>query len=231
MKYSHVIWDWNGTLFDDVAWCIKSINTMLEKRGIKTLDGIADYHAAFCFPIIQYYENLGFDFAIEAFEGLANEYIKFYHSGKSGNCGLYLNAEATLRRIHQRGVSQVILSASEVGNLLSQINEFDIAFYFDEMLGLSDIYAKSKIDVGVDYITRKGVTNAILIGDTQHDYEVAQALGADCVLVANGHQSRDALLLCDVPVFDDISQVIDYILLEVKCESIHPLNSTQKTPT
>lgn len=49
-KYSHVIWDWNGTLFDDVDWCIEVINIMLAKRKIQTIQSVAEYHKAFCFP-------------------------------------------------------------------------------------------------------------------------------------------------------------------------------------
>jgi len=51
-KYTHIIWDWNGTLFDDVNWCISVINSMLNKRQIKTLSSVAEYQKAFCFPII-----------------------------------------------------------------------------------------------------------------------------------------------------------------------------------
>lgn len=210
-KYSHVIWDWNGTLFDDVDWCIEVINIMLAKRGIQTIQSVAEYHKAFCFPIIQYYINVGFDFDKEPFEDLAREYISLYHSGKSGNCKLHAGTEAVLANIKERGIEQIILSASETNNLLSQISEFDIADFFDEMLGISDIYAKSKIEIGLDYISRKNVSNAILIGDTRHDYEVAKALGVDCVLIPNGHQSKDELLSCNVPIIDDISLVVEYI--------------------
>jgi len=44
-----------------------------------------------------------------------------------------------------------------------------------------------------------------------HDYEVANALKADCILIANGHQNRDAIMKCGVPVLDDIIQVLDYV--------------------
>lgn len=210
-KYSHIIWDWNGTLFNDVVWCIEIINKMLAKRRIKTLQDIFDYHGAFCFPIIQYYKNVGFNFDNEAFEDVAVEYISLYHADKSGNCALFPNAEVVLDFIYKSGIQQIILSASEINNLLSQLSEFDILDYFDEILGLSDIYAKSKIDIGLDYMARKSVKNAILIGDTKHDYEVANALGIDCVLIPNGHQSRETLLHCDAPVLDDISCVIEYV--------------------
>lgn len=49
VKYSHIIWDWNGTLFNDTGWCIDVINSMLHKRNLKTLDSTDAYHKAFCF--------------------------------------------------------------------------------------------------------------------------------------------------------------------------------------
>ena len=210
-KYSHVIWDWNGTLFNDVSWCMKTINTMLGKRDLTLLNTISDYHKVFCFPIIEYYKNVGFDFDKEPFEQLAKEFIKLYHTNNTGNSQLSNNAEFVLEKIKSKGIKQVILSASEIDNLLSQFNEFDIACYFDEVLGLIDIYAKSKIDIGINYITRSKIKNAILVGDTEHDFEVANALNVECLLIANGHQSKCTLSKCGVPVLDDITQVLEYI--------------------
>ena len=210
-KYSHIIWDWNGTLLDDVAWCIECINVMLAKRELPIIQDISAYHGVFVFPIIQYYKNIGFDFQQEPFEKLAKEYILLYHSNKSGNSKLHANAEKVLTTIYNMGVTQSILSASEISNLLSQMNEFNIDRYFDEILGLPDIYGKSKIDIGLDYMARKNIDKALLIGDSVHDYDVATALGTDCVLIPNGHQSREALIASGVPVFDDISCIIPHI--------------------
>jgi len=111
------------------------------------------------------------------------------------------------------GITQIILTASKMCNLQSQMSEFEITKYFDELLGLTDIYGKSKIDIGLDYMKRNHISKAVLIGDSRHDYEVAQALGADCILIPNGHQSRETLMTCGVPVLNDISDVVDYITL------------------
>ena len=150
MKYSHIIWDWNGTLFNDAAWCMKVINKMLTRRGIAPFDDIFSYRDAFCFPVINYYKNAGFDLAKEPFGDLAKEFINLYHADKSGRCKLNDDSIFVLKSMHSAQIAQVILSASEVNNLLSQINEFDISHFFDEILGLSDIYAKSKIELGLD---------------------------------------------------------------------------------
>jgi len=92
-RYSHVIWDWNGTLLNDVDWCITQINRMLAKRNKRILASVSEYHAAFCFPIMEYYRNVGFDFAEEPFEDLAQEYIEMYHGEGSENVSLHRNAE------------------------------------------------------------------------------------------------------------------------------------------
>ncbi len=210
-NYTHIIWDWNGTLFNDTDWCIEIINGMLHKRNLKKLENRDDYYKAFCFPIINYYRNVGFDFKTESFESLAAEYIELYHSNKSGHCTLHENAEITLKAIQNMNISQIILSASQIDNLLIQVGEFDISQYFDEILGISDIYAKSKIQIGEEYIKKENIKRAILIGDTLHDYEVAQALNIDCLLIKNGHQSEERLLTSSVPVLEDILDVLDYI--------------------
>jgi phosphoglycolate phosphatase len=188
-----------------------SINKQLSKRNLRTLGSKAEYHNVFCFPIIQYYKNVGFDFNKESFEKLAHEFIKIYHSDKTGNSQLCDNAETVLEAVNNKGINQIILSASELNNLMSQVYEFDINHYFTDILGLSDIYAKSKIDIGIEYIQKSKSKRVLLIGDTEHDFEVASAIGIDCLLIANGHQSKGTLLKCGVPVLDDILQVLDYI--------------------
>ncbi|MDR1690102.1 MAG: HAD hydrolase-like protein [Clostridiales bacterium] len=211
-KYQLVIWDWNGTLLNDVNWCVDVINAMLAKRRLKTLDGLKAYQGVFGFPIIDYYKKLGFDFEEEPFGVLAKEYIELYHSKNSGGCGLHKNAVSVLDTLNKHVVTQVVLSASEIGNLRKQMSGFNIDFYFDEVLGLCDIYAKSKVEIGLDYINRKRIGRAVLIGDTQHDAEVASKIGADCLLVCSGHHSREKLEELAFPVLDDVAQVLDYIL-------------------
>lgn len=43
-----------------------------------------------------------------------------------------------------------------------------------------------------------------VVGDMTHDYDMARALGADCILVAAGHQSRPVLERCGVPVLESL---------------------------
>ena len=45
-RYRHLIWDWNGTLLDDVEYCVGVMNVILRRRGLPELDR-QRYHAVF----------------------------------------------------------------------------------------------------------------------------------------------------------------------------------------
>ncbi|MCL2565393.1 MAG: HAD hydrolase-like protein [Defluviitaleaceae bacterium] len=208
-KYTNIIWDWNGTILNDVEWCLTVINTLLVNRGIAPIKDIKAYRDIFGFPVIDYYRRAGFDLDNEPFEIPAAEFIKLYHSDNRRFC-LFDNAVKTLNAFNKMGLKQIILSASEVNNLRSQTSLFDIEYCFDEIIGISNIYAKSKVDAGQEYISRSGLdkSKAVLIGDTIHDYEVAKTLGVDCFLISQGHQHKHKLLECGIPVFDDIKSIV-----------------------
>ena len=62
---------------------------------------------------------------------------------------------------------------------------------------------------GARWIKEQGIDpeNAIVVGDLTHDFEMAQAMGARCLLFAGGHQDKERLLACGVPVIDDLTEV------------------------
>lgn len=204
-QFSHIIWDWNGTLLDDVHCCIDCVNQMLAKRGLKTIANLEEYHAVFTFPVRDYYQKLGFDFDQESFEQLSVEYMDLYVQKARSECRLHHKTEAVLSCLAQSGIHQVVLSASKLDILKEQIRLFPACNVFDEILGIDNIYAKGKIEIAVDYIDRAAVQKALLVGDTLHDYEVACAIGAECVLIANGHHNKTALRQTGAAVLDCIS--------------------------
>ena len=64
-----IIWDWNGTLLDDLDLSLESVNILLEERNLPALS-VEKYKDIFCFPIVDYYVKAGFDFEKEAFWGV-----------------------------------------------------------------------------------------------------------------------------------------------------------------
>ena len=78
---------------------------------------------------------------------------------------------------------------------------------------IADIYGVSKVQLGTDYLRRTGIDPAhcVMIGDTQHDAEVAAAIGAKCVLYTGGHQSRALLEAACPHVIDDLALLPDLL--------------------
>ena len=81
-------------------------------------------------------------------------------------------------------------------------------------MGLSDIYAISKVQMGVDYMKRSGLSpeEAVFLGDTLHDAETAHAMGCACLLISGGHQPDATLRTAAVPVLPSLREAGDWIL-------------------
>ena len=211
MKYTHIIWDFNGTVLDDVEIGIESVNLMLSARGLKTLDSVEGYRHAFGFPIIDYYEALGFDFEKEDYYTvLAPEWVNNYLE-RVPRTRAFDGVRETLEAAERLGVSQVLLSASEVNQLTSQLRGIGLDGFFSEIVGLDNIHAGSKKDNALLWKERNPHAVPLFIGDTEHDAEVASAVGADCVLYSGGHQPRALLESLGYPVIDRIPQLLDFL--------------------
>ena len=205
-KYRHIIWDWNGTLLDDAWLCVEILNGMLKHRGMKTTT-LAEYQKDFDFPVINYYIKLGFDFDKEPFDNIARDYIRTYESHRC-RCHLRERVIDTIKQFRTRGFFQSVLSASQQSSLIQALEMFGLKGFFENIVGLDDYYAHSKVDAGKKLLMNLaiGPEKILLIGDTTHDYEVACQLGADCLLLPAGHQSREKLLAVSAKVCGDFDE-------------------------
>ena len=212
MRYSGVIWDFNGTLLDDVQIGIDSINAVLIRRGLPTIGCAQDYRRIFGFPVEDYYRRLGIDIDSEGFDKSAHEWVAEY---KSRECYARIREGAVeiIRAFADLGVPQTIISATERGMLLRQLSDLGISEYFDEIYGCDNIYARSKTALAVSWAQTHSL-HAIMIGDTSHDYETACAAGIDCALITGGHEDEERLKRCPCPVFSSYSELFEWIMKE-----------------
>ncbi len=207
-KPTLVLWDWNGTLLDDLDFSICCLNTLLEEHGYPTRYDKDAYQAIFGFPIEEYYLRVGFDFEKHPFAALAKRYIDIFMPG-SACCHVAAGGRDTLNSIHAAGITQVVLSASPTNFLKEQVAERKLTDYFDELLGLDDIYAKSKTARGIAWMAQSGIdpATAVMIGDTDHDAQVAAAMGVRCILCTSGHQNREILAATGAILIDTLAEL------------------------
>jgi phosphoglycolate phosphatase len=211
MSIRHVIWDFNGTLLDDVDCCVATLNTLLAERALPPISR-AQYLAGFGFPVRDFYLALGFDFEREAFDAVSASFIARYSAGLH-EAAAHDGAHAALASLRQRALPQSVVSAMELTLLRALLARFGLAEYMAHVRGLDHLNATSKIDIGVALLRelRLEPHEVVLVGDTLHDRELAEAIGCHCLLFARGHQARDRLASSGVTLIESLAEVAPFI--------------------
>lgn len=205
-KYEVVVWDFNGTIADDVAVGVDSVNKMLSARGLSCLASHDEYRERVCFPIENYYQDLGFDFSIEPYEKIADEWFRLY-SDAITTMKPVSGAPELIKYLNACGIMQIILSASESEIMIRQLEHFGISDYFDEIIGADNFYAVGKLGAARAAAEKYSGRHMLMIGDMLHDKEAADILGADCVLYTGGHGKKEVLVKSGGLTVDSMDEV------------------------
>ena len=217
MHYKTIIWDWNGTLADDVYPSFLSVNDILEKRGLSPIN-MTQYYEYIDTPISRFYAHI-FDLNKVSMEELTREfnegYAKYFDR-------LHEGVPQLLKKLREQGIPQVILTSGNQTIIENDTARFGIRDYMDQILGASDLLATGKIQRGMDWIKSQSIPpeDMVMIGDTLHDLDTAKAMGVDCILCAIGHQSEADLRASGAPVVTSFRD-LEPLLLD-KVPSVSP---------
>ncbi len=208
MKYTHIVWDWNGTLLNDIGASLASVNDMLAERGKPPID-VDFYKQCICTPIKGFYEKT-FDMEKEDYSVIIKQYNDgyLYHLK---DCGLTDGATEALEYFKNQGAKQIIVSSSNNEQLVCNVEKYGVKDYFDAVLGAGDYFAGSKIERARNYLEKNGAQKGkvLVVGDLIHDAEMASELSADCVLLTSGHEHPSRLRAAEVPLIDDLFVLIN----------------------
>ena len=209
-----IIWDWNGTLLDDLDLSLESVNVLLKERNIPTLS-IEKYKDIFGFPVVDYYVKAGFDFEKEAFEVPAKQYVKLYAAGAS-ELKLFPDVVDTLTFFKENNYRQIVLSAMKDDNLKLMIHNAEISHFFDGIFGIKDNYAREKVSLGKQVVENLKLNPAecLMIGDTLHDAEVAEQCGFNCILFSGGHVSKQRLETKGKKIINSLSELEQIVAIQ-----------------
>ena len=202
----HLIWDWNGTLLDDVAAAVGALNRMLTKRGAKPIS-IDRYRRRFGFPVRPFYAELGVDLDQWDWNEICEDFHRFIVAEPQA---VRSESRTALELAAQRGFRQSILSALRQDLLEQALVRNGLAAFFDNIFGVDNLDGASKLQRGRELMTAlgPGAGQPVFIGDTLHDAEVARALGARCILVSCGHQMPSRLAAAGCPVAGSLIEAV-----------------------
>jgi nudix-type nucleoside diphosphatase (YffH/AdpP family) len=206
-SFEHLVFDWNGTLLDDVGLAASRVHA-LTIRHLGAATDVARYRALFRFPIREFYRALGFDFAATPFERLVDEYLASFDR-EVLSCRLHDGARAVLDAALEHGLGVSILSASQEETLRDSVRHFGLDAALKHCVGLRDSHAAGKLERAAELQEMLGCDPArvLLVGDTSHDAEIARVLGWSCRLVAHGHQQPATLRATGFPVVERLGDL------------------------
>lgn len=209
MKYKHIIWDWNGTLYDDAGLCCDITNSVLEEHGHAKIT-FEYYQINLCHPMIDFYRRIAPKTTDQEWQLISNRFHQLYGERRL-ECKLHDNSHDVLKIFKKFDSIQSILSAHPQDYLDAIVSHLNLEEYFTNIYGAKDNLAHGKIERGLELVNKEGHSpeDILLIGDTDHDAEVAKSIGANCILIANGFQHKSILAKCGYPVYNSLSQLMD----------------------
>ena len=202
-----LIWDWNGTLLDDVSAAVNALNRMLVSRGASPIT-VDHYRRRFGFPVRPFYAELGVDLDRWDWDAICEDFHAYVAAEPQA---VRADAKSALSAARDMGFRQCVLSALRQDLLEESLERNGLRGFFDLVYGVDNLDGASKLDRGRELIAAigSGAGTVTLIGDTLHDAEVAKALGADCVLVSCGHQTAERLAVSGCEVVPSLTDAVE----------------------
>lgn len=207
MRYDRVVWDFNGTIYDDAEIGMRVFNAMLSRRGLRLISDMTEYRAVFGFPVENTYKALSFDLTNESFDAIAVEFHAEYDR-LFPEAGLTAGITDIFDLLKREHIPQHVLSATEQSRLSRILCTLGIEDYFESAFGIENLRAESKTGVAERRFGSMKDSRMVFIGDTAHDAEAARAAGAECILVTWGHQNAAALRKTGVSTVSAIHELI-----------------------
>jgi phosphoglycolate phosphatase-like HAD superfamily hydrolase len=207
----HVVWDWNGTLFDDLHVVLEAVNAGLAPFGAGPI-GLDQYREHYTRPVRVFYDRLlSRQISDDDWQDLDTRfhrgYLDLLHQARP-----HPEALSALDLVHARGHRQSLLSMFPHQELLPLVDRLGMTAYFDRIDGLRGTPGDTKaayLEAHLrELIGGTRPSSVLVVGDTPDDAAAARHVGAQCVLLHNGAHHREVLEACGVPVVDRLIEAV-----------------------
>lgn len=207
MSTPHLVWDWNGTLLDDLSIVVAATNRALAAAGGSPVT--ADEHRRdFRRPISEYYGYVLGRSIDDAEFALLDRVFHDAYGESLATCALSAGAEDALR---DWPGSQSLLSMWFHDDLVPTVKRFGIADHFARVDGLRDpVGGGSKAPHLVAHLDALGLDgrDCVLIGDSVDDAHAAAFVGARAVLYEGGFTHPERLRETGLPVASSLAEAV-----------------------
>lgn len=212
----HIVWDWNGTLFDDLEVVVRSVNHGLEGFGAVQID-LDGYRSHYTRPVKLFYDRVvGREITQEEWISVDRVFHDAYRSALD-EARLTPDAAEALATVAAGGHTQSLLSMFPHRDLVPLVERIGISSFFDRIDGLK---AGSPGDLKAAYLERhlrnliagEDPASVVVIGDTPDDAIAASHVGARSVLYDGGSHHRSDLEATGAEVASTLMAAVELAL-------------------
>lgn len=205
-----MVWDWNGTLLDDLHVVIEAANVSLSRFGLGPIDE-DDYRDHFTRPVRAFYDSLfGRPITDGEWEVLNGTFHEEYYS-RVHAAALTSDAGQAMDAVEERGWGQSLLSMSPQEWLDHVVDRFGVRSRFAGIRGLTGPTGGLKAAHLRWHLADLGVApeRSVIIGDTPDDAAAARAVGAAVVLYHGGSHHLPTLEEAGVPIAHTLVEAVE----------------------
>lgn len=184
--FKNLIFDWSGTLVDDMGPVIEATNVVLEKYGIAPYDR-EGFRRSFRLPYHEFYEELLPGVALEELEA----HFRPAFDGATSLVTVLPHAREKLEWAKQRGMRMFVLTSMDPTAFARQLNEFGMQDFFEETY--AGVLDKRELIAQILESHALHKDETAFIGDMTHDIETARHGGISSIAVLTGYHHAEVL--------------------------------------
>ena len=187
MNIKSVIFDWSGTISDDVELVSATACKVSKVLGGREFT-LEEFKEQFELPYINFYKKMGVSASRNEIDKL---YKKFYDE-VGIKPKIFPDVKETIEWLQKKGLKLGVLSTVLEEFVIREAKGYEIFNYFYVIKG-SVMDKREGID---EVIKRVGVpaSQILYVGDMDHDIIVSREIGTHCAVVTTGYQSEEKLL-------------------------------------
>jgi len=205
---THLVWDWNGTLLDDLHLVVSSTNAAFASVGGRPVDS-DEHRRQFRRPVAEFYaEILKRAIDDEEFGQLDRIFHDAYRLGLTSTT----LADDALAAIKSWPGSQSLLSMWFHRELVPAVETYGLAGIFARVDGLrTEIGGDLKAGHLARHLAELQVAGdrVVLIGDSLDDAAAAASVGGAAVLYTGGFTHPARLRASGLPVADTLVEAVE----------------------
>lgn len=205
-----MVWDWNGTLLDDLEIVIDAANVALDEFGVGPLDEDS-YRDHFTRPVRAFYDSLfARSVTDEEWERL-NHVFHVEYMARADRADLTTDAIEALDAVGPNPDTQSLLSMSPQDWLESIVARKGVLHRFGLVSGLAGETGGLKAEHMAEHIAGLSLDPeaTVVIGDTPDDATAARHVGAKVILYDGGSHHLPVLQQTDAPVAHSLVEAIE----------------------